>query len=149
MGEPGTTAELLVVAIYDTLADSWTYPDTSSAPWPGIGDGPCCVLPDGTVLLGSFDPNRTDTAIFDPGTELFTLAAPTRPKADASSEETWTLLPNNTVLTVQCRNPGNAQKYDVASNKWLAAGAVTNDIGVELSQPCPGIVNEIGPAISR
>lgn len=49
--------------IYDPLLDLWT--EIAPPPgWARIGDAPCCVLPNGTVLLGNIDDTRT--AIYDP-----------------------------------------------------------------------------------
>jgi len=72
---------------------------TSSTPagWNNIGDAPCTVLPDGRLLLGSIFDQRT--AIYDPATNAWT-AGPN--KDDPSSEETWTLLPDETVLSAEC-----------------------------------------------
>src|SRR6202007_1762487 len=84
--------------IYDPTLDTWT---AIPAPpgWNNIGDAPCAVLPDGRLLLGSIDDQRS--AIFDPSTNSWTAAGN---KDDSSSEETWTLLPDETVLTAECSN---------------------------------------------
>lgn len=120
--------------IYDPLLNQWKQV-TPPAGWGAVGDAPCCVLPDGRVLLGSIQ--STDTAIFDPATDSFTAAAA---KDDASSEETWTLLPDETVLSVECSNHPKAEKYVIAADKWVSAGTLP----VELVQASS---IEIGPAI--
>lgn len=125
--------------MYDPVTDSWT---TVASPtgWTSVGDAPCCLLPDGTVLLGSiFD---TKTAIYDPVANTWT-AGPT--KDDASSEETWTLLPDGTVLTAECGSHPKAEKYVPAAGKWVSAGSVP--AGNDLVQSSTGSSNEIGPAI--
>jgi hypothetical protein len=38
-------------------------------------------------------------------------------------EESWSLLPDGTIHAVDCSNPPNAEKYIIASNQWVAAGA--------------------------
>jgi len=131
--------DLPSVEIFDPVSNSWTLQarpvDAANNTWLKIGDAPCCVLADGRLLLGNID--TTDTSLFDPGTGAWSFAAP---KGDRSSEETWTLLPDGTVLTVQCNNPNKAEKYVPSLNKWVPAG----DTGVPLVQASS---TEIGPAI--
>ena len=77
--------------IYDPRTDTWT----EISPPPGfgrVGDAACAVLPDGRVLLGHID--STKTAIYDPVTDTWT-AGPL--KQVSSSEESWVLLPDDTV----------------------------------------------------
>jgi len=94
---------LTIVARYNPIADEWTY---LAAPtdWSTIGDAPSCVLPDGTLLLGQGGEqgdHKTSnaTAIFDPKTQVWKPAAN---KSDSVAEEGFTLLRDNTVLSVQC-----------------------------------------------
>ena len=127
--DESTTAE-----IYDPVADAWT---VLASP-PGstqIGDAPCCVLPDGRLLLGEID-NR-NTFFFDPATDTWT-AGPT--KGTAPSEESWVLMPDGTVVTPQTASIPNAEKYDAATNTWVSAGVLPGNI-VEASS------FEIGPGV--
>jgi hypothetical protein len=119
--------------IYNPVTDTWT---AVAAPtgWTNVGDAACCVLPDGRFLMGYF--NGTKTAIFDPTTNTWN-AGPD--KGDSSSEETWTLLADETVLTAQCVNHPNSEKYVMAANSWVSAGTIPVDL-VEASSI------EIGPA---
>ncbi len=122
------------VEIYDPVWNTWK---TINAPlgWNNIGDAPCCMLADGRILLGSIF--TTETSIFDPATDTFS-AGPN--KADTSSEETWTLLPDGTVLVAECNNHPQAEKYVPSSNTWVSAGTVPADL-VQASSI------EIGPAL--
>src|ERR1019366_8291589 len=43
-----TQVDLLAVAIYDSVADSWTS-GANPPGWTNIGDAPTCVLPDGKI----------------------------------------------------------------------------------------------------
>lgn len=130
-------ADLLATEIYDPVSNSWMIINPP-ANWTQIGDAPSCVLPDGRVLLGSI--NSSNTAIYDPFRQVWTAAAN---KGDSSSEETFTLLPDNTILTVQCSNIPNAEKYLIDKNQWVGVGSTPST----LPESCPGFVAEIGPAI--
>jgi hypothetical protein len=103
-----------------------------------MGDVPLCVMPDGRVLLGNIE--NTETSFFDPTTKTYT-AGPN--KADRCAEESFTLLPDGTVLAVQCTTIPGAEKYVPASNSWVTAGSTPS----ALPQSCPGIVAEIGPTV--
>jgi len=128
-GSDTNTAE-----IYDPVLNTWT--SIASPPgWNQIGDAPCAVLPDGRVLLGSI--GSPQTAIYDPSTNTWTASAQ---KNDNSSEETWTLLPDETVLTAECSNHPKSEKYVAAADKWVNAGNIPVDL-VQASSI------EIGPAI--
>jgi hypothetical protein len=125
--------------IYDPATNHWT---TIASPtgWTQIGDAPSCMLPDGTILIGNiFD---TRTAIYDPVANSW-AAGPT--KHDRSSEETWTLLPDQTVLTAECASHPAAEKYVAAAGTWVNAGSVP--AGADLVQSSSASSNEIGPAI--
>ena len=131
--------DLLAAEIYDPVTDAWTSVPTPPG-WGNIGDAPSCVLPDGRVLLG--DINSTRTAIFHPGSKTW---SPGGNKHDNSSEETWTLLPDNTILCAEVDNHPKAEKYDIKTNKWVNTGSVP--AGSDLVINVPGISIEIGPAI--
>jgi len=120
--------------IYDPVLNRWKNIPAPSG-WTAVGDAPCCVLPDGRLILGSI--NTTATAILDPSTDTFS-AGPY--KGDASSEETWTLLPDGTVLAAECSNHPQAEKYLPSSNTWVSAGTVPSDL-------VQGYSIEIGPAV--
>jgi hypothetical protein len=130
-------ADTLAVQIYDPPNDAWT-PLAAPSGWTGIGDGVSCLLADGRLLLGSY--NSASAAIFDPSRNKWIA---TSAKGDACSEETFTLLPDGSVLTVQCSNVPNAEKYIPATDKWVSAGSTK----ATLPQACAGLGAEIGPAI--
>lgn len=128
-------ADLLAAEIYDPVSDSWTNLPTPNG-WTAIGDAPCCVLPNGSVLIGSILSNAT--AIYDPVANAWTAAAN---KNDAASdEESWVLLPENTVLSVDCNGHPQTEKYVIANDAWVSAGVTPSDL-VEASSL------EVGPAI--
>lgn len=127
-GSETNTAE-----IYNPITNTWTV--LAGPPgWTHVGDAACCVLTDGRVLLGSIDDTRT--AILDPATLAW---SPGPTKHDRSSEETWTLLPDHSVLTAECSGHPKAEKYVPSAAAWLNAGTVPVDL-VEATSI------EIGPA---
>ena len=130
----GTASESNLCEIYDPVSATWT----SLAPpkgWKKIGDAACAVLADGRLLLGNLDDQRT--AIYDPHTKTWSDGGT---KNSSSSEESWVLMPDGTVLTVQCNKSQQAELYVPATKTWLKAGT-TKSLLVEVSS------SEIGPAI--
>ena len=120
--------------IYDPALDSWTE-ITPPPGWVQIGDASCSLLPDGRFFMGNIDDTRT--AIYDPETNTWTAGAS---KDDRSSEESWVLLPDQTILSVECTDHPRAEKYLAAGDIWVSAGTLPQDL-VEASSI------EIGPAI--
>lgn len=139
-GSQSTASDMLNAEIYDPATDSWKIISTPAG-WTGIGDGISCVLPDGRLLLGNF--NSTSTALYDPDTDIWVAGGGGGAKNDSCSEETFTLMANGNVLTVECSSGQNAEQYIPSSDKWVSAGATGN----ALPQPCSGQVAEIGPAL--
>ena len=150
-------------AIYDPVADTWTsvppplffvdlYPPRATfAPHP-IGDSASVVLADGTFMLA--DKMSHQAALLDLKTLTWTETG-TSTKADLNDEEGWTLLPDGSVLTVDCytdfhfglvpaypANPTNSEIYDPATGQWSSAGSTINT----LTDP---ILSEMGPALLR
>lgn len=135
----GPSVDLLACSIYDPVADSWTSVPNPPG-WANIGDAPTCVLPDGRVLMGNI--NAVDTAIFDPVSRTWTPGAN---KHDTSSEESWTLLPDGTIIVAEVNNHPHAEKYLIANNHWVHAGSTPPGHDLVLNEP--GVSIEIGPAI--
>ena len=137
---PGVTAAAADVAAatrFDPVTSAWTNV-TTPVGWSNVGDAPLCVLADGRVLMGNI--NSTQTAFFDPVTGTFS-AGPD--KSDQCSEESFVLLPDGTVLAVDCTSIPNAEKYLPATNEWAPAGSTPST----LPQACPNLVAEIGPTV--
>ena len=136
-GEDAPTGDTNDCEIYDPVADSWTV-IAPPAGWPNIGDAPCAVLDDGQVLLGNI--NTTQTALYDPVANAWTG---TGTKGDISSEETWTLLRDGSVLTVECNPtyPKASQRYVPVLGAWVDAGSTQADLVAH------AFSTEIGPAI--
>ncbi len=117
--------------IYNPVTNTW-----SSMPTPGwaeIGDAAGVLLADGRFLLGSLADKRT--AVWDPKTNAWSDAGT---KLTASDEETWVLLPNGSVLTIDCSRLKKSELW-VAGKGWSEAGSLPVDIAETSSQ-------EIGPA---
>ncbi len=133
--EDGLEWELLAAQVYNPQSNFWSIASLPAG-WTNIGDAPSCMLPDGRLLVGSIFNN--ETAIYDPSNNTWRKAAN---KINATStEETWTLLPDQTVLTANCQDHPNAEKYIIAADKWIAIDPTPSDL-VEAASI------EIGPAI--
>ena len=130
--------EQLTAEIYDPIADTWTNLPTPAG-WTNIGDAPSVVLDDNRVLLGNI--NNKQTAIYDPATN--TWAAGPNKDDTRCTEETWVLMPDQTVLCLECDRRPRAEKYVMAANQWVTAGstpvalvdAPSDEIGASVALP--------------
>jgi hypothetical protein len=135
-------SEVNLGAVYDPTTDVWT---PITGPWPNVGDSDSVVLADGRFILRHLFSKQI--AQFNPATDDFTILAATG-KADSNSEEGSSLLPDGTVLVVDCGTQGgtHSEKYDPATNAWSSAGSTI------VSLPDNGgfgIVPEIGAQVLR
>lgn len=134
--------EVLVLAaqIYDPTSDIWSNLATPTG-WTNIGNAPFCVLADGRVLLGELQRGANTsclrTSIYDPFENVWTDGGN---KLRPNFEETWTLLPDGNVLTVDRFSPPGAEKYVTANDQWV-------DEASPVSLLLAGIPLEMGPAI--
>jgi hypothetical protein len=120
--------------LYDPVLDQWT---TISPPagWAEVGDGSSVLLPDGRYLTGNA--SDAQTAIYDPVATW--SAGPTM--AGRSTEETWVLMPDETILAPRCISHPAAEKLVLAANQWMSAGTLPVDL-VEAASA------EIGPGMT-
>ena len=147
--------------IFDPQTNSWA-PMNKPAAFNFINaDVSGCILNDGRVLLGDINSKRT--AIWDPvldtwtesGLAFSTLASPS--KVGISDEETWTLLPDGSVLTIDISAPSHAEKYIPATDRWVAADQTAATLTQQMAllsltdtTVTPNVqvgIGEIGPAI--
>jgi hypothetical protein len=137
-------AEMLTAELYDPVTDLWT-PIATPTGWTQIGDAASCVLPDGRVLLGNDDTNALPnaTAIWDPASGSWSAGGNS---LDQNSEEGWTLLPDGTVLAVQCTSVPNSEKYVIATNQWVTAGNTVQFLPA-LPEAGPPPIYEMGPQV--
>ncbi len=131
----GVSTDLLAAEIYNPVNNTWTSLATPAG-WTHIGDAPSCVFPDGRIMIGYIMGGQC--AIYDSVANTWTAAA--NKLNGSSSEETWTLLPDQTILTADCSGHPATQKYVIAANQWVSCGNTPVDL-VEASSI------EIGPAL--
>jgi hypothetical protein len=109
-------------AIYDPVTDQWA----EVAPprgWMTIGDASGMVLADGRFMLSTCCDSSAATAILDANS--MTWIDTGTGKADIHDEESWVMLWDGTILTIDCNNTGDltaAEYYDPASGMWKPAG---------------------------
>jgi hypothetical protein len=148
--------------IFDPQTNSWSTMTTPAAfNWIN-GDAVSVVLGDGRVIFGALQSSRT--AIWDPITDdwreagLGFGASIVPSKVGRTDEETWTLLPDGTVLAVEISATPSAEKYDPATDLWVPADqtpatltqalALMNLMDTTVPPPQPSInISEIGPAL--
>jgi hypothetical protein len=129
----GAQSETNKGAIYDPVANTWTAvaPPTG---WSEIGDSNSIILASGKFMLGSCC--SAAQALFDATSKTWSTTG--TGKEDPNSEESWALLPDGTVLTVDTENSGKpmeSERYDPTSGAWSSAGSTTvvlYDSGVEI-----------------
>jgi hypothetical protein len=135
--------------IYDPVANTWTTfssPTTSAtspATWDKIGDAPCTLLPDGTLLMGSID--SSNIAKLDPATLTWT-AMGARPSGDSSSEESWVLMPDDTIAAPSCVQTPATWVYDIANDQWNQGNSLANPVVNSASEIGPGLLRYDGTA---
>ena len=153
--------------IYDPTTNAWTAMAGTNAPPAFIqGDASACVLTDGRVLFGAITSNQT--AVWDPinstwvtaGTAFGTQAAS---KFGNCNEETWTLLPDGSVITVNTKapaaggglnnSPTSAERYIPSTDLWQQTTALPDVLTLTTATdnttnpPTPAVAFEIGAAI--
>jgi len=136
--------------IYDPVANTWTPFDPPKVsgtqdPWEEIGDAPCAVLPDGMFLLGSIDGSYM--AKLDPATLTWT-AASSRPDGNSSAEESWVLMPDDTLASPSCLVPRNTWVYDIPTDTWTRGNDLLGSVaGPDDQEIGPGLLLYDGRAI--
>src|SRR6202162_3372435 len=142
-GEKSTPANTPLAEIFDPQTNTWSPLPKPSPQFDFIqGDACGCILADGRVLLGAISSNRT--AIWNPadhtanawqeaGKAFNTLATPT--KKGVCDEETWSLLPDGTVLTVDISATPVAEKYNPATDTWIPADQAVATLTKGLALP--------------
>ena len=135
-------------------------PPSTGSPnhWQCIGDAPATVLADGHWLIGS--KLYQDVAVLDPTTLTWTEVK-TAGKSDSfNSEEGWTLLPDQSVFTLDVANAPLAERLVLgigeSTGTWLPAGPTPQDLhtpsdssGALNAPGCPPYMppGEMGPAV--
>lgn len=120
--------------IYDPVSDTWS-PLPPPPGWAIVGDAASCLLPDGRIMIGAL--LTPDCAIYDPVSNSWTAAAS---KAVRSNEEGWVLLADGTIVTTQCWDPYQSEKYIISSNTWKNEGPLP----VRIVDP---VMHEMGPGM--
>jgi hypothetical protein len=140
--------------IFEPATNTWS---NMNKPTPAfdfiLGDCVSIVLEDGRVMFGAVTAGARN-AIWDPitdtwvesGTKFGTVA---NTKKGGANEESWCLLPNGNVLTVQITNSTatrNAEMYVPANDEWVSAGKTTSTLPVGTIGTTT--LNEIGGAVT-
>src|SRR5262249_52947160 len=123
--------------IFDPASNTWS---AMNKPTPAfdfiVGDAVSIVLEDGRVVFGAVFSART--AIWDPATDTWVesgtrFGTVANTKVGKTNEESWCLLPNGNVLTVQIFGASatrNAEMYVPANDEWVSAGTTPSTLPV-------------------
>jgi hypothetical protein len=129
----GSQSETTKGAVYDPLRNTWT-PLTAPTGWSTVGDASGLLLPDGRFMLANCC--TAQEAILDTQTMRYSTTG--TGKQSSNSEESWALLWDGTVLTVDVMNNARQMEseiYDPATGAWTSAGStkvVLHDSGYEI-----------------
>jgi hypothetical protein len=117
-------------ALYDPVADKWTAV-VPPAGWTMIGDAQSVVLADGTYMIadccGGTGGTGPQAALATINGTSITWTPTGSGKADDYDEEGWTILPNQTLLTVDAAldhtlNHSRSEIYTPATGAWTRSG---------------------------
>src|SRR6185295_3098782 len=127
--------------IYNPVTDTWTAIGPPSG-WTYIGDAPSTLLADGRFFMGNIQDGRT--AIYDFVAKSWTAAGTVL--NGSSVEETWTLLPDGTVLSEDCIGHPGSELYDPTIDTWISLGAIPIDLVDGSLEIGPGMMMYDGKA---
>jgi hypothetical protein len=135
-------------SFYDPVANTWT-PVQPPPGWGTIGDASGMVLPNGKFMLSSCCDAGSPSALFDEASKTWTPTG--TGKLDIHDEESWAMLWDDTIVTVDTNNVDDLKSteiYDPATGAWHYAG----DTPVRIDDTDPADMNsshEIGPNVVR
>ncbi len=135
-------------AIYDPVADSWKSMTPPSIFTTTIGDASSIVLADGTFMLTDCCTTMA-MATLDPISLTWTAPVGTG-KADLHDEESWAMLWDGRILTVDANNYNDlthAEIYDPATQTWTSAGNVPEKLADTNANKSGS--HEVGPELLR
>ncbi|HEY1962965.1 MAG TPA: hypothetical protein VGG69_11140 [Rhizomicrobium sp.] len=135
-------------ALYDPVANQWTAVPPPTG-WASIGDAQSVVLADGTYMVadccGATLGTGPEAALATINGTTVTFTSTGTGKADDYDEEGWTILPDQTILTVDAAlghtlNHSQSEIYTAATGAWSRTANTTARIEDPSSE-------EIGPAV--
>jgi hypothetical protein len=134
-------------SLYDPLTNHWT-PVLPPDGWQMIGDASGIVLGNGTFMLSSCCDTSHPLSLLDLPSLVWQPTG--MGKADIHDEESWVMLWDGTILTVDANNLNDltyTEDYDPATGTWSYAG----DTPVQISDldPDGSGSHEVGPNVLR
>jgi hypothetical protein len=112
--------EVADCAIYDPIANVWTSVNAPTG-WTNIGDSQSVVFANGSFCIADLAATNNGMAILNES-NLTWYEIPDTGKDDDMNEESWCLLPDRTLFTVDAWTPPNAQRYLPSNEQWISAG---------------------------
>lgn len=141
----GALGDSTLGALFNPVTNTWIRVTPPKGPqWSGIGDAPSVVLPNGAFMMNAIvSPVPYAGVVFNEATLSWTPTGTA--KADSSDEEGMTLLPDDTVMTVDYMTAGpgnNAEIYKPTTGAWSGSGATPMLVFSQAG-------HEIGPQVLR
>lgn len=122
--------------IYNPVTNTWA--SIATIPTALFGDDPTQVLPNGKVLCGGIV--SAHTYIYDPVANSWAVG-PDKLGGDASDEETWVKLPDESILSYNIfGNAQRGQRYVPSLNAWYDAGRSPVQLENNLYELGPGLL---------
>jgi len=147
-GEYNSTAQTWtnIGFVYNPFTNSWSNQIGEAFGDGNVGDAQTTVLQDGTVLMANISNNQIES--FNANTLTFTALATPTGHPGKNDEEGWTILPDNTLLTVSANQASTSFIYDPVANAWTSKNMPVNlaDIGFPAGSKNS---QEVGPAVMR
>ena len=141
----GTTVWTTRGAIYDPRADEWRGLTPPAGPgWSMIGDASGMVLANGAFMLSACC--STATALLDPNSLAYLDFG--RDKADVHDEESWVMLRDGSILTVDANNTADLSHTEILdphTGTWTSAGETP--VQISDTNPDGSGSHEVGPNV--
>lgn len=109
--------------IFNPITNTWTEISGPTG-WANVGDAPSAILQDGRFFVGDIFSPRT--AFFDPVSN--TWAAGPNTLNSRTTEETWVVLPDNSVLKWDCFGHPGTERWLPTTNTWISCGNTPVDL---------------------
>jgi len=148
-----------IIQTYDPVANAWSqlHPPTNlynTNLGDYFADTISAVVPNGSVLMSPALNNPglgNEALLYNPGANVWTNTSMLAQGVTSQGEDTWTKLPDGSILTVDGTLTGNpphtSERYIPALNQWIADAKLPVSLWNIVQPPKGGGSCEIGPGL--